>query len=916
MNAAQHIIRNNARHSAACGTPVSTLKPLACAVALAFATPAVQAELAANALPTGGQVVAGQASVSQAGNAMTIQQNSQQAILNWNSFNIGANASVNFQQPSSSAVALNRVIGSDASAIYGSLSANGQVYLVNPNGVLFAKGAQVNVGGLVASTLNIRNEDFLAGDNRFVRDGATGSVVNQGALDAHYVALLAPEVRNEGVITANMGTVAMAAGDAVTLGITGNQLIDVQVDKASIDTLVENKHLVQANGGTVIMSAQSANELLGQVVNSGVVDASGVTTDGGVVRLRASSSIDHSGEIKVDAGTHGKGGSATLIADLDNPNSETKVRGSISAKGGSESGDGGFVETSATHLKVASTGRVDTRAPHGLRGRWLLDPYDFTVGAGGDITGADLGAALDISNVTIETFAGSTSCNGANCFGGNPAGNGDIIINEAVSWTSGSTLTLNAYRDILINAAMSFGGLDPMMPSFMARLDINYGTGGSGKAVIAQGVDWTQAGTVFDNTVVSGVPRNVVTPSAGLDTSRPYYLGTNGVPIYVRAITGSGAYGDTVPWGYFADAAGTTRINLTEPSGSAVWNQAGALAVSGTPYSLTYASGLSSDRYSSFAAGDAADWTVTQRAITLTANDRSKTYGNILTLGAGSTAYSLTSGSLAYSESISSVTLASNNVRAADTTLGVGTYNNEIHISGVAGANGFNASNYNINTVDGALTINPRTITVTPTSGQAKVYNGQGGADPALLYNSIASQLINGDSVTLNGSLARAAGSDVGNYAILLGDLASANANYTLALSGTPVNFSITSAALTVSQPSSQWNAAKVLTTVSPVGSNGRDVVTPPAPPPSGSAATGNTVIPLVTTANQPPADRPQLLQAMYSSLVSHCGDVCTLLPDSSPSTPQTLTSTVDAAFGTVESHMVSETDISSSESS
>ena len=775
--------------------PATRLKPLACALAAAVSAQPALADPAANALPTNGQVVAGQAAISQAGSAMTIQQGSQRAVINWNSFNIGSAASVHFQQPSSSSVALNRVTGSDASAIYGSLSANGQVYLVNPNGVLFAQGAQVNVGGLVASTLNIRNEDFLAGENRFVRGAATGSVVNQGDIDARYVALLAPEVRNEGIITADMGTVAMAAGDAVTLGITGNQLIDVQVEKASIDTLVENKHLVQANGGTVIMSAQSANALLGQVVNTGNIDVSGISSDGGVVRLSASSAIDHSGKIVVDAGEHGKGGSATLIADLGNPGSRTKVSGTISAKGGSESGDGGFVETSATKLSIASTARIDTRAHHGLRGRWLLDPYDFTVAAGGgDITGADLGAALDMSDVIIETFNGSVNCSGLICGPGNSGGSGDIIINDSVSWTSGSSLTLNAYRDIQINSAMSFGDLDPMMFGFMARLNINYGTGGSGKAVIAQGVDWSHAGTVVDL-----VHSSAVTPSAGLDTSRDYFLGTTGVDIYVRAISGSGAYGDDVPWGYYADAAGTTRINITTPSGSAVWDHALPLAVSGSPYSLTYSSGISSDRYSNFAAGNAATWTVTPRAITLTADDRSKVYGNVLTLGAGSTAFSLTSGSFVSGESISSVSLSSNNGYAASTTDGQGTYNNEISIDSVVGAGGFNTNNYSITWVDGALTITPRTITVTPTSGQSKIYNGQGGVDPALVYNSIAAQLINGDTVTPTGSLARTAGSNVGNHAIDLGDLASDNANYTLALSPTTVNFAITPKALTMS---------------------------------------------------------------------------------------------------------------------
>ena len=244
-----------------------------------------------NTLPTGGQVVSGQASVSQAGSAMTIRQATDRAILDWRSFSIGSLASVDFQQPGSHAIALNRVIGSDPSAIYGRLSANGQVFLVNPNGILFGLGGRVDVGGLVASTLTMNNEDFLAGNHRFTREGAAAGVTNQGALYGRYIAMLAPEVKNEGVIVARQGTVVMAAGEVATLNLTGNQLIDVQVDKASIDTLVENRHLVQADDGKVILSAQSANGLMSRVVNTGAIEATGLSSDGGTVRLLAGSTL-------------------------------------------------------------------------------------------------------------------------------------------------------------------------------------------------------------------------------------------------------------------------------------------------------------------------------------------------------------------------------------------------------------------------------------------------------------------------------------------------------------------------------------------------------------------------------------------------------------------------------------------------
>jgi len=435
----------------------SRVKPAVALLASALASFGSNAQVPApNALPTSGQVVAGQAAISQAGSTMNIQQSSQQAIVNWQSFNIGANATVNFQQPNASAVALNRVLGTDPSAIYGNLNANGQVFLLNPSGVVFGPGARVDVGGLVASTLNIRNEDFLSGHLRFARDGAAGSVINEGDLFGRYVALLAPEVRNEGVIIARQGAAALAAGDAVTLSIAGSSLVGVQVDKASINTLVENRRLIQADQGLVILSAQSAHALVGRVVNTGTVQAGGISTDGGVVRLVASSAIEHSGSISSDAGTNGRGGDVTLISDLSSPASRTVVSGSISAKGGSVSGDGGFIETSASRLAITDSARIDTSAANGQTGQWLLDPYDFTVAAsGGDMTGATLSTALATNNVTIETTDSAASCAPATCTTGSASGNGDIHINDTVTWTSDKTLTLSAWRDVNINGTLN-----------------------------------------------------------------------------------------------------------------------------------------------------------------------------------------------------------------------------------------------------------------------------------------------------------------------------------------------------------------------------------------------------------------------------------------------------------------------------
>ncbi len=143
---------------------------------------ASSAALAAD-LPTGGRVVAGSGAIGQNGSTMSIDQSSGKLAIDWQSFSIGQGKTVNFNQPGRDAVALNRVLGSDVSVIQGALNANGQVFLVNPNGVLFTPTAQVNVGGLVVSTLNISTSDFLAGNYRF-EGASSNAIVNQGNITA------------------------------------------------------------------------------------------------------------------------------------------------------------------------------------------------------------------------------------------------------------------------------------------------------------------------------------------------------------------------------------------------------------------------------------------------------------------------------------------------------------------------------------------------------------------------------------------------------------------------------------------------------------------------------------------------------------------------------------------------------------
>jgi fibronectin-binding autotransporter adhesin len=233
--------------------------------------------IAATQLPSGGKVVGGQATLQSSGSTLNVNQTSQRGVVEWDTFNVGSKAKINFNQPSPSSVTLNRVMDMNASQILGRISATGQVFISNPNGIIFGTTAQVDVAGIVATTKSISNTDFLNGKTTFEGDGRTSSVINQGSLQAAlggYIALLAPHVRNEGIIVAREGTVALAAGDKTTLEFSGNKLVAVIVDRPVMDALVENKQLVRAEGGYVVLSARSANALLSSVIKqSGTIEA-------------------------------------------------------------------------------------------------------------------------------------------------------------------------------------------------------------------------------------------------------------------------------------------------------------------------------------------------------------------------------------------------------------------------------------------------------------------------------------------------------------------------------------------------------------------------------------------------------------------------------------------------------------------
>ncbi|EHZ1642009.1 filamentous hemagglutinin N-terminal domain-containing protein [Salmonella enterica] len=390
---------------------VGTLTPLAFLTGLIISLFPVVA-LANPDLPTGGQIVGGQGSISTSGNQMTIHQQTQNMATNWQSFDIGKNNTVQFVQPDSSSVALNRVTGASGSQIMGTLKANGQVFILNPNGVLFGKDARVNVAGLVASTKSINTADFMKGQYTLSGEGNPGAqVINQGSLTTTkggYIVLAADQVKNSGTITTPSGKTVLAAGKTVTLQLDNGGLTSVSVDGSVVNALVDNRGLISATNGQVFLTARGKDMLLNAVVNnSGTIEAKGLESRGGEIVLNGGSSgvVNQAGQLLADSHA-GPGGKITVEGQNIHlaANSRTSATGKA---GGGEVYVGGGWQGKDSHIRNASkvvmdkTATVDVSATDaGNGGTAVLWSDDYT-----NFRGAILakGGALSGDGGRVET---------------------------------------------------------------------------------------------------------------------------------------------------------------------------------------------------------------------------------------------------------------------------------------------------------------------------------------------------------------------------------------------------------------------------------------------------------------------------------------------------------------------------------
>ena len=454
--------------------------------------------LSAQAAPIGGHVTAGTGTISQSGNTTTIHQQSQNLSLNWNKFDIAPKEMVNFAQPNSHALAVNRVLGShQASQIQGHLNANGQVWLINPNGVVFGKNAIVNVGGLLASTLEIADSELTKSQRRFSGSG-TGGIINKGhiqTIKGGYVAMIANTVSNQGHIHTPQGTTALAGGSQVTVSFAENQLTGIRVDKSTLHNLVENKQVIQAPGGTVIMTAGAHDSLLSSAVNnSGIVEAQTLSNHKGNIILLGG----------LDAGT-------------------TTVSGTLDASA-PNGGKGGNIETSAAHVKIAPHAKITTQSSQDTVGTWTIDPQDYTIAAsGGDITGSQISNLLADNNIIISSDQGQT------------AGTGNLNVGDAISWSNANSLTLNAIRNINFNN----GGTVSNTSGGTLNVRADSGATGTGTIVMSGGsINVSGTGGVINfyyNPATFGTPSTFSNVIAGAGTTFTGYMLVN-TPTQLSAI--------------------------------------------------------------------------------------------------------------------------------------------------------------------------------------------------------------------------------------------------------------------------------------------------------------------------------------------------------------------------------------------
>ena len=614
---------------------VFNLAPTCAAILLAFGVQSVVAN------PLGGQVVNGSASFNTTGNVLTVT-NTPGTIINWQGFSIQQNEITHFAQQTASSTVLNRVITNNPSQILGTLSSNGRVFLVNPGGIVFGAGSTVNVAGMVATSLNLSDADFLAGRGNFTNVPGAQAVSNAGNITAQSggeIYLIAPNVENTGIITAPNGEILLAAGSEVQLvnSLDPNLRVNIVApagDATNIGqlvvnagtlglfgTVVRNSGVASADsatmqGGKIVFKASQRTEISGSVTALGStggditiqgkqvaltnanINASGTNGGGTVlvggdahgananVQNAQNTYVDAATTIKADAQQNGNGGKVVVWSD-----NSTQFGGNISAQGGALSGNGGWVEVSGKQW-LGYAGLVNTTAAHGITGSLLLDPTDITISlaaqtgtmtwTAGTLTFADATTATSNLNVnTLVTQLGLSNVTVSSASG--LAGVGNITVADSIAWTSANSLTLNAagLGAITVNAADLLAA--PLTITNTGTGGLNMLTAGGGitvnGAVTLAGGAFTVNASGATSDVLVNAAVNTGAGAINLTAGRAITEGAGGVLNTTGLLTTSSVAGQTLM--NSANAVGSFNATNTTSGNVLLTNTAATLNVTG-----------------------------------------------------------------------------------------------------------------------------------------------------------------------------------------------------------------------------------------------------------------------------------------------------------------------------------------------
>jgi filamentous hemagglutinin family protein len=495
----------------------------------ALGTSLVVAPGHAQSLPTGGSVAAGNVSVAApTSTQLNITQTSQSAVVNWQSFSVGQGSAVNIQQPNSTSAMLNRVTGNTPSTIAGSLTANGQVYLVNPNGIAITRTGVINTGGFVASTLGISDSDFMSGKRTFTGNGASASVTNAGTITTGrggYAALLGGTVENTGNIFVPLGKVGLGSGERVTLDFSGDGFLQVAVPTKSggNDALIRNSGTIRADGGSVIISAATARDAARNAVNiSGIVQARTIGGRAGSIIIGGGlgGAVKIAGRLTASA-RKTTGGAITITGQhitLEGATIDVTGRtggGTISIGGGRQ-GEGPLQHADTLNVDAMTTIRADATAT-GNGGNVVLWSDQLTMFAGtvtargGFQTGN--GGHAEVSGKAKLGYTGFTDLSAANgAFGTLLLDPRNVTISGGTTTTDGGFIP-NA-DDSVINAAT----LQTALGS--ANVAVTTGSNGlqNGNITVAAPLTWGAA-TTLTLTAAGGIAINApisITGAGGL----------------------------------------------------------------------------------------------------------------------------------------------------------------------------------------------------------------------------------------------------------------------------------------------------------------------------------------------------------------------------------------------------------------